>query len=432
MAASQDHPADSDGEVYRPAFPSGYPHISYGLSFPETCVKHVTKTFNASRVYIIASASLSRNTDYVKQLHHALGDKVVGTRYGMKPHTLWSEILEITNETTELKADLLITLGAGSLTDGAKVIALVRRFAPVHGDLADLFQAIANKALTFSELDALHAGDDWLRQRPDLNPPTIPIISIPTSLSGGEYSFLGGATNDKTHLKHGFGHPTRGPALVVLDPKLTTTTPPSIWLQSGVRAIDHCVEGLCSLSSTPASDEAAEKGLRRLAPGLLRCHSNPSDVDARLECQMGVIDAMAVVFQHGVPMGASHGIGHQLGPLGVGHGETSCVLLPAVCKYNVGVNGDRQEKVKKVLWAEREVAETLRRKGVDESAELGVVLDILIRELEMPRSLKDVGVGEDKMDVLAENSLRDRWCGTNPRPLKNKKDVLEILEMVRG
>ncbi|SMR57901.1 unnamed protein product [Zymoseptoria tritici ST99CH_3D1] len=416
MATQERHTPGDDGEVFRPAFLTGYPHISYGLSFPETCLKHVTNTFSASRVYIIASASLSRNTDYVKRLQKALSNKVVGTRYGMKPHTLWSEILEVTKEAIDLNVDLLITLGAGSLTDGAKVIAL----------------AIANKAQTFSDLDTLHAGDDWTAQRHDLRPPTIPIISVPTSLSGGEYSFLGGATNDQTHHKHGFGHPTKGPALVILDPTLTATTPPSVWLQSGVRAIDHCVEGLCSLSSTPASDEAAEKGLKRLAPGLLKCHADPQDVEARLACQMGVIDAMAVVFQHGVPMGASHGIGHQLGPLGVGHGETSCVLLPAVCRYNLSVNADRQEKVKKVLWGEKTVAKLLKAKGLVQKDELAAVLDVFIRELGLPRTLKDVNVGMDKLDLLAENSLKDRWCRTNPRPLREKKHVLVILEMVKG
>jgi len=296
-------------------------------------------------------------------------------------------------------------------------------------------QAMANNATTFSDLDNLHAGDDWTaQQNTTILPPKIPIISIPTSLSGGEYSFLGGGTNDKTHHKHGFGKPTKGPALVILDPELTTTTPENIWLQSGVRAVDHCVEGMCSLSSTIASDADAAKGLRLLVPGLLRCKSNGKDLEARRECQMGVVEAMKVVFVHGVPMGASHGIGHQLGPLGVGHGETSCILLPAVCAYNVDVNSDRQAKVMSVLWEDEEVSRMLTAKGFRrEEASLGEMLHVFIAELGMPRSLKGVGVvGKAKLDLLAENSLRDRWCGTNPRPLRVKGEVMEILEMVKG
>lgn len=111
--------------MHRAAFESGCPHISYGLPFPIACAKHVSKTFQASRVYIIASGSLSRNTDHVQQLRNALSPNVVGVRNGMTPHTLWSEILEVTKEAKDANADILVTLGAGSLTDAAKIIALV-------------------------------------------------------------------------------------------------------------------------------------------------------------------------------------------------------------------------------------------------------------------------------------------------------------------
>jgi len=117
---------ESDGEHILPAFHNPSARVSHGLPFPDTCAKHVSTTFQASRIYIIASGSLCRNTDYVKQLQFALAGKVVGVREGMKPHTLWSEVLEITAEARKADADLLITLGAGSLTDAAKVVATVR------------------------------------------------------------------------------------------------------------------------------------------------------------------------------------------------------------------------------------------------------------------------------------------------------------------
>jgi alcohol dehydrogenase class IV len=48
----------------------------------------------------------------------------------------------------------------------------------------------------------------------------------------------------------------------------------------------------------------------------------------------------------------------------------------------------------------------------------------------MPRTLSDVNVSRDHLDALAANSLHDRWCKTNPVPLEEKSQVLEILEMV--
>lgn len=60
------------------------------------------------------------------RLSDALGSKLVGHRIGMTSHTLWSEVLQITKDTRTLEADAILTVGAGSLTDGAKIIALVR------------------------------------------------------------------------------------------------------------------------------------------------------------------------------------------------------------------------------------------------------------------------------------------------------------------
>ena len=401
-------------EVYRPAFPDAtFPKISYGLPFYEACAKHVTETFNASRVYIIASKSLSTQTDNLEKLKSALGSKVVGVRVGMTPHTLWSECLEVTEECRKLNADLLVTLGAGSLTDAAKIVAA----------------ALANNASTFDDLEALHSGTDWTAHRPHIKQATVPQIAIPTSLSGGEYQALGGGTNDHTHAKRGFNHGTNVPALVVIDERLSVSTPDRFWLSTGVRAVDHCVETLCGMHVDRRGDDAAREGLKLLVPGLLRCKADKSDVKARFDCQMGVIHAMSAV-RSGVSLGASHGIGHQLGPLGVGHGETSCILLPVVCKYNRKVNEDKQNGVEKILWADAEVKSVLQRRGLQEStADLGDCLDAIFTELGMPRSLGVMDVGEDKFDALADHSLADRWCATNPIPLKNKEQVLEILRM---
>lgn len=114
-------------ETVRPAFTGRErPLLSYGIAFPAAAARHVSDTFSASRVYVICSGSLARNTDALDRLTTALGpEKVVGRRIGMQSHTLWSEVLEIVQEARNARADLLLTLGAGSLTDGAKIVAFV-------------------------------------------------------------------------------------------------------------------------------------------------------------------------------------------------------------------------------------------------------------------------------------------------------------------
>lgn len=74
--------------------------------------------------------------------------------------------------------------------------------------------------------------------------------------------------------------------------------------------------------------------------------------------------------------------------------------------------------------------EVRRLMSARKNADLGDILDAVIRELGMPRTLKEVGIGRDKLDLLADNSLRDHWIKTNAQPITEKSQVMEILEMV--
>ncbi|KAJ5899721.1 hypothetical protein N7495_004465 [Penicillium taxi] len=404
-------------EVLRSAFAhQKRPLLSYGIQFPAAAARHVADTFDASRVYILCSGSLARNTDALDRLIAALGpEKVAGKRIGMKPHTLWSEVLEIVADARKVQADLILTLGAGTLTDAAKIIAL----------------ALANEVKTYKELERISEGPNRLL---NIGGSTIPIISVPTSLSAGEYTDWAGGTEDHSHRKYMFGPPLLGPELVILDPELAEATPDCIWLSTGMRSVDHIVEMLCAtVPKTPESEKLAQDALLGLVSGLLRCKKNRADREAHLQCQLGSVDAIAACMSISLALGASHGIGHQLGPLGVGHGETSCILLPAVCKFNAlhSANRETQARVCEVLTKDPIISQVLCERSVDAaSADLGDILDAIIRELGMPRTLADVHVGRDKLDILAVNALQDLMCQSNPVPLTQKEQVLQILEMV--
>lgn len=135
----------------------------------------------------------------------------------------------------------------------------------------------------------------------------------------------------------------------------------------------------------------------------------------------------------GVPLGASHGIGHQLGLLGVGHGETSCIMLPAVCKYNArrGGNVGQQERVLAMLLGTPSVLGALQSLGLEfPGTDLGDFLGAIIEALDLPRTLKEVNVGRDKLELLAQHSLDDPWLKANPATIETTTQVLEILESV--
>lgn len=113
-------------ETIRSAFSDQeFPQLSYGRPFPETCRKHIDEEFKASRVYILTSRTLANKTDALQRLKDALGEKVAGVRVGMTPHTMISEVLEVVHECQRLDADCIVTLGGGSLSDAAKLAAMV-------------------------------------------------------------------------------------------------------------------------------------------------------------------------------------------------------------------------------------------------------------------------------------------------------------------
>jgi alcohol dehydrogenase class IV len=199
--------------------------------------------------------------------------------------------------------------------------------------------------------------------------------------------------------------------------------------------MDHCVEALCSLEATSKSDPKAEKGLRLIVPGLLKCKASSDDVVARHQCQMAVNLAMDGV-RAGIPMGGSHAIGHQLGPLGVAHGITSCIMNPAVMKYNIKHGQDpeiprRQRLVRDILWSEPEIEQTFTAAGLKpDTADLGDLTDCIIRAVGLPRSLSELNIGEEQISKLAERALHDQWSPTNPVPLLKAEQVAEILQAV--
>lgn len=141
----------------------------------------------------------------------------------------------------------------------------------------------------------------------------------------------------------------------------------------------------------------------------------------------------------GIPMGGSHAIGHHLGPMGVGHGVTSCIMCPAMMKWNIEHGKDipeiqkKQNKIRSILWSLPSAADLFKKNGLtQEKADVGDLLDIIIRTLGLPRTLKEVDIGEDQIDALSVRTLADFWAPTNPIPLLEPAQVKSILEMVVG
>src|SRR3982075_102674 len=349
-----------------------------------------------ARAFLMVSGTLNRQTDEIEKIRKALGSRCVAIFDAMPPHTPGEAVIAATEQARSAGADLIVTVGGGSITDGAKAVQL----------------CLANDVRTVDGIEAIRARKG---AAPPMNAPAVRQISVPTTIAGGEFSAIAGVTNAGTKVKEMLRHDLVMPRAVILDPAITVHTPEWLWLSTGIRAVDHCVEVLCAREAHPYADAQALKGHSMLAQALPRVKENPLDLDARMDCQIGTWLSMGPL-SAGVPMGASHGIGYVLCAVqDVPHGYNSCVMLSSVLRWNKPDNAERQALVSAAMG----------HPGKD----AGDVLDDFIRGLGMPRSLREVKVGPEHFDRIAQQAMGTPWVPRNPRKIEGPAQVREILDL---
>jgi alcohol dehydrogenase class IV len=288
--------------------------------------------------------------------------------------------------------DLILTVGGGTPIDTVKILQLV----------------LAHGARVAQDLERLRAPE--LKES---RPSPVRQVAIPTTLSGAEFSNLGGGTDPRTRIKHSFMGADIGARSVILDPAITLHTPEWLWLSTGIRGVDHAVEALCSVDAHAYCDGLALHALRLFAEGLPRTKVAPEDLAARLLCQQASWLAASTIAR--VNYGASHGIGHALGAAAdVPHGHTSCIMLPHVMRYNEPATAEKQELIAGALGHPGEPAAD--------------TVAALVRALGQPSTLREAGVKRDQFAAVAAASMKNRWVLSNPRPIRSEQDVMRLLE----
>lgn len=300
----------------------------------------------ATRVVLVSSATLARETALISELEQAIGSRHQATFTHLSQHTPDQAVSELAQLLGEVRCNGVVSVGGGSVIDGSK--------AALHQTGAET---------------AVH-------------------VALPTTLSGAEFTASAGITDGPSRQKHSIVDRHAAPRVVILDPELTLPTPDRLWLGSGIRAVDHAVETVCSPVQDPLSNYLALAALRRLRSALPQCRREPEDVGARHEAQVAAW--WAALGLASVPMGPSHSLGKLLGaPFGIPHGITSCVLLPAVIHEIAATDPDRVAALAPAFDVEgpQEVADACRR---------------LIAELGLPTSMSQAGLSATDLPIYLE------------------------------
>src|SRR5580692_7724988 len=246
--------------------------VIYGMSLDDALAQEVER-IGANAVYVLASGTLARQTDVVDRVRGVLGNKLAGVCAKIGAHTPRIDVVAAANAAREAKADALLTVGGGSVTDAAKMVGL----------------CLGNDITEPDQLDRLRArtSADGKTVRPQVNPPPLRSTAIPTTLSAGEFTAMAGCTDPVAQAKQSYAHPLMMPRAVILDSAASIHTPEWLFLSTGIRAVDHAVEDICSVNGQPISEGAAYHALLLLGKGLLAAKADPDNLEARLDCQLG-------------------------------------------------------------------------------------------------------------------------------------------------
>ncbi len=292
------------------------------------------------RAFIITGRSLYEKTALIRRVEEVLGDKHAGTYARIGQHTPGGAVEEAAAEAESAAADLLVSVGGGSVVDGTKAISRQLGY-PAQ-------------------------------------------VAVPTTLSAAEWSHRTGVTDEAARRKAGFADPRAVPPVVILDPETTVFTPEKLWLSTGIRALDHAVEGFLYGGDHPITDVTGLEGARRLMEYLPRSRREPEELEVRLELQLAAW--LSYFGPMNTPMGLSHELGRRIGAsYEVPHGITSCITLaPSLVVA--------RERIPDERW--RELSEALGGEPPERVASL-------VAELGLPGSLREVGVPEEDLESLA-------------------------------
>lgn len=387
---------------FNPTVPS---RVIFGQGKADALAAEVA-SLGGIRALVLSGRAVAEQTATVRDVHAALGDAAVGVYSGLTQRAPLASAVEAANMAVSLGADTLVGVGGSTISDAARMIAVL----------------MAEGITTVEELHERGQQEDMML-RPNLDGKDLPLqVSIPTTLSAGEFNMGGGnVLDDGVGHKIRVGHPRLYADLIVLDPVMTEGTPDWLWLSTGVKALDHCIERLYCRGNQPAIDAPVLSAAEMLFHALPRSRQADGDPEARLQCLVAAWLSMM-----GAPnfaTGLSHAIGHIVGvKYQVGHGYTSCVSQPYVMEYNRPASAPKQ-----ALLA-RAAGHHTAGMSDEAAAELAArTVDEFIIGLGMPHRLRELEIPEEDLPEIADLVLTDRGCATNAIPITEASQVMEVL-----
>ena len=247
--------------------------------------------------------------------------------------------------------------------------------------------------------------------------PIPPVIAIPTTYgTGSEATFVSVITDKKRTFKFVISSPNIFCAAAILDPNLLVTLPRKIGAATGMDALTHSIETHVTLISQQISSALALHAVKLIAENLRQAIANDYNLAATENMMIG--SAIAGMAFTNSRLGTVHAMAHPLSAhYGIHHGMSCGILLPHVMEFSLGAC---PEKFAEIARAMGEV--TYGLSTMDAAYKAVEAVRKIMRDVEMPFTLREVGVREDKIPQLVADSMLSASILINPRKT-GKEDV---------
>ena len=285
----------------------------------------------------------------------------------------------------EAGADYLIAIGGGSPQDTGKGIGIIIN-NPEFADVVSLEGTAATKNKA------------------------VPMIAVATTAgTAAETTINYVITDEARRRKFVCVDPHDLPAVAIVDPEMMSSMPKGLTASTGMDALTHAIEGYTTLAAWELADTLNLKAIELIGRSLRAAVNN--DPKGREDMALG--QYMTGMAFSNVGLGVVHGMAHPLSAFyGIPHGVANAVLLPYVMEFNKDYTGEKF----------REIARVLGVKGVDamredeyRQAAIDAVRQLSL-DVNIPQTLKELGVQEEDLPALAEAAMADVCTGGNPRP----------------
>ena len=298
----------------------------------------------------------------------------------------------------EAKADYIIAIGGGSSIDTAKAIGIIIN-NPEYSDVRSLEGAVETKNKC------------------------VDIIAVPTTAgTAAEVTINYVITDEEKKRKFVCVDPHDIPIIAVVDSEMMSSMPKGLTAATGMDALTHAIEGYITKGAWELTDALHLKAIEIISRSLRSAVNNESK--GREDMALG--QYVAGMGFSNVGLGIVHGMAHPLGAFyDTPHGIANAVILPYVMEYNAEATGEKYREIARamgVTGVDNMSQEEYRKAAIDAVKKLS-------EDVGIPKTLREIGVKEEDLKVLAESAMADACTPGNPRDT-SIEEILEIYKSI--